>query len=248
MPLLLLLLMLVGFDCEFPETDDEPSELEDEVDIKEEGVMAAAAAAAAARKGFVDDEDEESFTVSDFFLCGLFPPAFADPLLPLLPLARDIPGGSCCTSNRIVELKKRKRNKKKRKKKKKKKKEGKEKKRKEEKIFKSNQGTSNVVCEGGSECAQRDHADAAWAFLCFRMLERKNSPALYEDRTRGPEGEYLKPNSAAVLPQWSNFSGLTYSVTFMCFLVGLIYCPKVTQSTSIALKSSKENHKGKSWG
>ena len=95
MPLLLLLLMLVGFDCEFPETDDEPSELEDEVDIKEEGVMAAAAAAAAARKGFVDDEDEESFTVSDFFLGGLFPPAFADPLLPLLPLARDIPGGSC---------------------------------------------------------------------------------------------------------------------------------------------------------
>ena len=149
--LLLLLLMLVGFDCEFPETDDEPSELEDEVDIKEEGVMAAAAAAAAARKGFVDDEDEESFTVSDFFLCGLFPPAFADPLLPLLPLARDIPGGSCCTSNRIVELKKkRKRNKKKRKKKKKKKKKGKKRKEKKKK-FSSQTKVHPMLCVRGGQ-------------------------------------------------------------------------------------------------
>ena len=46
------------------------------------------------------------------------------------------------------------------------------------------------------------------------------TPALYEERTIGPEGASLKPMASASTVHKSYFSGVTNSDTFMCFLVG----------------------------
>lgn len=75
-------------------------------------------------------------------------------------------------------------------------------------------------------------------FLFFKTFSMKASPALYELRTRGPLAQYKKPISKALCRHSSNVAGVTYSSTFIWRLVGRIYWPKVTTSTS-TFRSSK---------
>lgn len=65
----------------------------------------------------------------------------------------------------------------------------------------------------------------------------KASPALYEERTRGPLAQYKKPMSRARWRHMSNSSGVTYLSTFKWRLVGRMYWPKVTTSTFAFLNS-----------
>ena len=58
-------------------------------------------------------------------------------------------------------------------------------------------------------------------------------------RTIGPLATYAKPIFSPTTRQWSNFSGGTNSSTFRCRLLGRRYCPSVTISTPIILKSRK---------
>ena len=48
----------------------------------------------------------------------------------------------------------------------------------------------------------------------FRTFAKKNSPALYDERTSGPLAVYRKPSASARVRHMSNFSGLTYSFTW----------------------------------
>ena len=78
--------------------------------------------------------------------------------------------------------------------------------------------------------------------LSFRlpstMFLIKNSPALYELLTNGPDAVYKNPAFFPNCSQWANFSGVTYSTTLRCLLVGCIYCPNVKQSTPASRRSS----------
>lgn len=69
------------------------------------------------------------------------------------------------------------------------------------------------------------------------MLVMKNSPALYELLTSGPLAVYKNPNSFPRFPQWSNFSGVTYSMTLRWRVVGCMYWPNVKQSTPTERRS-----------
>ena len=73
--------------------------------------------------------------------------------------------------------------------------------------------------------------------LFFSTFSMKASPALYELRTRGPLAQYKKPMSKARCLHISKTAGVTYSSTFICRLVGRMYWPNVTTSTSIARNS-----------
>merc|ERR1719278_357080 len=74
-------------------------------------------------------------------------------------------------------------------------------------------------------------------FLPSTIFLMKNSPALYELLTKGPEAVYRNPISLPIASHLANFSGVTYSTTLRCRLVGCIYCPKVRQSTFAFLRS-----------
>ena len=80
-------------------------------------------------------------------------------------------------------------------------------------------------------------APALCTFFFFKTFSMKASPALYELRTSGPLAQYRNPRSSARCRHVSNAAGVTYSCTFMWRLVGCMYCPNVTTSTS-ALRNS----------
>ena len=66
----------------------------------------------------------------------------------------------------------------------------------------------------------------------------KNSPALYEERTNGPDATYRNPTTSSPnVFQNANFSGVTYAFTSRWFEVGRRYCPRVKMSTPAALQS-----------
>ena len=53
----------------------------------------------------------------------------------------------------------------------------------------------------------------------------------------GPDATYKKPISSAIFLYASKASGVRYSATARCLLVGRMYCPKVTTSTSASRSS-----------
>ena len=47
----------------------------------------------------------------------------------------------------------------------------------------------------------------------------------------------IEHTSFPIFSQWANFSGVTYSMTFRCLLVGCMYWPRVKQSTPTSRRS-----------
>ena len=85
--------------------------------------------------------------------------------------------------------------------------------------------------------------DPQWDFV---DIDSNGYPILPEDEYQSSQNQGLPKHpchelrkllSNAFCFQYSNFSGLTYSITFMCRLVGLMYWPKVTTSQLISRKS-----------